>query len=189
MLIIEDDHPPLVRQAARIAIGCRRPRRWAVGGGGRLAGFEDRTGGKNESGTEANQTGKATGMAREMERLPGIFISVKTVNELNDIAFGEFVIGGRSSIMPLLAALIGALAAVARPREVHRYSPERKLDSDGAFAAMKFVRDAVAKAYGVDDGAMRLNGPGLFVRSVRPLTGAWVEIETVRKQLRHERWD
>jgi len=123
---------------------------------------------------------------REMERLPGIFISVKTVNELNDHRFWR--VRHRRSKQhhaAVAAALIGVKLPPLPVRvRFTRYSPgTRKLDSDGAFAAMKFVRDAVAKAYGVDDGGDEIEWAWPVRQERAPSYGVRVEIETVRKQL------
>lgn len=100
---------------------------------------------------------------RDMEKLPGIFVPVKTVNELNDhtlwrnrqkrakehneVTAGRIWTEKNTKGIPPLPVRV----------TFTRYSPgSRKLDSDGAFAAMKFIRDAVAKAYGVDDGGTEI---------------------------------
>lgn len=92
---------------------------------------------------------------REQQQSPGIFVPVKTVNELNDHSYWR---NRQRRAKEQHEEMADVLAKVKRPSlpvrvTFTRYAPSpRPLDSDGAFAAMKFVRDSVAKWLGVDDG-------------------------------------
>ncbi len=96
----------------------------------------------------------------EMYAAPGFVPYLETVNELND----HSVFWNRQrrakkqhTTMAFALAYWKPLPPLPVTVTFTRYSPGAKeLDSDGAFAAMKFVRDAIAKAYGVDDGGTEI---------------------------------
>ena len=115
---------------------------------------------------------------REMMQGPGLFVPLKTVNELNDHSFWR-VRHRRSQQQH--AVMVAALRCFKLPPlpvvvTFTRYSPgTRPLDSDGAFAAMKFVRDAIAKAYGVDDGGTEIEWAWPVKQERAPHYGVRVE--------------
>ncbi len=90
---------------------------------------------------------------------PG-FVPLKTVNELNDHTFWRYRqqrAKHQHYAIDMSLACWKPLPPLPVTVTFTRYSPGAKdLDSDGAFAAMKFVRDAIAKAYGVDDGGTEI---------------------------------
>lgn len=95
----------------------------------------------------------------EMQGGPGLFVPLKTVNELNDHSHWRVRHRRSQQQHAVMADALRCFKLPPLPVVVTftRYSPgSTPLDSDGAFAAMKFVRDAIAKAYGVDDGGTEI---------------------------------
>jgi hypothetical protein len=94
-----------------------------------------------------------------MAALPGVFVPVKTVNELNDHSHWRVRQKRAKGQHQAVAACLHGVPRPALPVVVQftRYSPgTTPLDDDGAVAAVKHVRDAVAKWLGVDDADERV---------------------------------
>jgi hypothetical protein len=92
-----------------------------------------------------------------MRLLPGVFVPIRTVNELNDHGHFRWRQKRASAQHDVIAKELHGKRLPPLPIRVEftRYSPGT-CDSDGAIAAMKFVRDSVALHYRVDDNDPRI---------------------------------
>jgi hypothetical protein len=120
---------------------------------------------------------------REQRAKPGLFVPLKTINELNDHSHWRNRQCRAKQQHKAMAKALAQHRKLPLPIRVTftRYAPGSKpLDSDGAFAAMKFVRDAMAKVYGVDDGSDVIEWAWPVKQERSPFYGVRVQVTSTK---------
>lgn len=100
---------------------------------------------------------------REMDRLPGLFLPLRTISEHNHVRGEHWTVSSKraASQRATVKAVFCSRGLRLTPPFVrvrvafHRYAPTLIKDDDNLKSSMKHVRDEIAACLGMDDGDAR----------------------------------